>query len=167
MRITRPSGGITRATCRRKTVVILATSSPSFAAPYSRWRDVSRSKILPDWRSNQIYLAHFTISDIDSDQFYAAERFSRGGAGLAGAQAEPYRVWLEDWSASEVTPGKVRIQADTGDVSLDILLTETCPLCCMAMAGSARKGRSREMLPITIPSCSRKQQGSWRSGGEF
>lgn len=93
-----------------------------------------------NWRSNQIYLAHFTISDIEGDQFFAAERFSRGGAGLAGAQAEPYRVWLEDWSASEVTPGKVRIQADTGDVSLDILLTETLPPVLHGDGGLSQKG---------------------------
>ena len=37
------------------------------------------------WRSNQIYLAHFTVSDIADGGFYPAERFSRGSAGLAGA----------------------------------------------------------------------------------
>ena len=44
------------------------------------------------WRTEQVYLAHFTISDIAADAFYPAERFSRGAAGLAGATAEPYRV---------------------------------------------------------------------------
>ncbi len=28
---------------------------------------------------------------------FAVERFSRQADGLAGAEGEPYRVWLEDW----------------------------------------------------------------------
>src|SRR6056297_1130840 len=51
------------------------------------------------WASNQIYLAHFALSDPHNDNFYYSERFSREGLGLAGATAEPFLVWLEDWSA--------------------------------------------------------------------
>jgi predicted secreted hydrolase len=56
-----------------------------------------------EWRGSQFYMAHFTLSDIDGGRFYHEERFSRGGAGLAGAlpdNTDPdgrYRVWLEDW----------------------------------------------------------------------
>jgi predicted secreted hydrolase len=92
------------------------------------------------WRSNQLYLAHFTISDIEDDNFYFDERFSRGGAGLAGAQAEPYRVWLEDWSAVEDASGHVRIQADAGDVALDITLRETMPPVLHGDGGLSQKG---------------------------
>ena len=93
-----------------------------------------------EWRSNQIYLAHFTISDIDSNEFYATESFSRGGANLAGAQSEPYRVWLEEWSASESAPGETRIQAKTEDVSLDITLVETMPPALHGDGGLSQKG---------------------------
>ncbi len=92
------------------------------------------------WRGNQIYLAHFTISDIDGDDFYVEERFSRGGAELAGAQAQPYRVWLEDWSAAEVAPSMVRIQADTEEVSLDLTLAETMPPVLHGDGGLSQKG---------------------------
>jgi len=83
--------------------------------------------ICPDestWRTNQLYLAHFTISDISSRDFYPFERFSRGAAGLAGAQASPYHVWLEDWQALEEAGG-IRLKARSGNVSLNLLLTET------------------------------------------
>jgi predicted secreted hydrolase len=102
--------------------------------------DVPEVDELSEWRSNQIYLAHFTISDIQGDKFYTAERFSRDGAGLAGAQSEPYRVWLEDWSATEVSPGKVRIQARTDEVSLDITLTETLAPVLHGEGGLSQKG---------------------------
>lgn len=93
-----------------------------------------------DWRTNQIYLAHFTISDIEDDAFYPAERFSRGAAELAGAQAEPYRVWLENWSAEAVGPDQVRLFAKTDQVTLDLTLTETLPPILHGDGGLSPKG---------------------------
>jgi predicted secreted hydrolase len=49
------------------------------------------------WRTRQIYAAHFAITDVARRQFHFAEKFSRAALGLAGAQAEPFRVWLDDW----------------------------------------------------------------------
>jgi predicted secreted hydrolase len=80
-----------------------------------------------DWRTNQVYFAHFTISDIGNKAFYPAERFSRGAAGLAGAQAAPYRVWLQDWSFTEIVPGQVRLVGKTDQVALDLVVKETLP----------------------------------------
>jgi predicted secreted hydrolase len=93
-----------------------------------------------DWRSNQVYLAHFTISDPAGDGFYPAERFSRGAAGLAGATAEPYRVWLEDWSIEEIAPGQVRLRATTDQTALDLVLTETLPPVLHGDGGLSPKG---------------------------
>src|SRR5262245_47586424 len=62
------------------------------------------------WYGRSIYFAHFTISDIANDEFHAFERFSRPGPGLAGAQAEPFRAWLEDWSITEQAPGVYKLQ---------------------------------------------------------
>jgi predicted secreted hydrolase len=80
------------------------------------------------WRGNQIYSAHFTISDIGDRHFYPFERFSRGNPGLAGAQATPYQVWLEDWSVIEVTPNQFRLQAQADEVALDLLIEPTTPI---------------------------------------
>ncbi|MGB5472426.1 MAG: lipocalin-like domain-containing protein [Gammaproteobacteria bacterium] len=56
------------------------------------------------WRTNQIYMGHMAISDIDEARHYSAERFARAAAGLAGARVAPYEVWLGPWS----------MHADTG-----------------------------------------------------
>ncbi|MBU3914202.1 carotenoid 1,2-hydratase, partial [bacterium] len=50
------------------------------------------------WRTNQIYMAHFAVTDIHSNRFYSYSRTVRGASELAGAQSNPYRVWLEDWT---------------------------------------------------------------------
>ncbi|HRN67518.1 MAG TPA: lipocalin-like domain-containing protein [Promineifilum sp.] len=93
-----------------------------------------------DWRTNQVYLAHFTLSDIAADTFHPAERFSRGAAGLAGASADPYRVWLEDWSIEEIAPGRVRLHARTDGVALDLTLDETLPPVLHGDGGLSQKG---------------------------
>lgn len=92
------------------------------------------------WRTEQVYLAHFTISDIAEETFYPAERFSRGAAGLAGGQAAPYRVWLEDWSAEEIAPGVVRLRAQTDEVALDLTLRQTLPPVLHGDEGLSQKG---------------------------
>jgi predicted secreted hydrolase len=60
-----------------------------------------------NWRSNQVYIAHFAITDADRDRFFVAQKFSRDALGLAGAQADPFQVWVDDW----------RLSASTGDVT--------------------------------------------------
>lgn len=50
------------------------------------------------WKSNQVFIAHFAVTDVKNNEFHVAQRFSRGALGLAGAQATPFAVWLEDWS---------------------------------------------------------------------
>ncbi len=93
-----------------------------------------------DWRTNQIYFSHFTISDINNQQFYPHERFSRGAEALAGAQATPYRVWLEDWSAEQVGPDQVHLVATAADVALDLTLTQTLPPVPQGDRGFSPKG---------------------------
>jgi len=80
-----------------------------------------------EWAGNQIYFAHFALTDAANDAFYAYERFSRGGANLAGAQSEPYRVWLEDWEAKEISPGVVQLKAQAEDVALNLVVEATKP----------------------------------------
>ncbi|MCA9913528.1 MAG: carotenoid 1,2-hydratase [Anaerolineae bacterium] len=83
-----------------------------------------------EWRTNQVYLAHFTVSDISSGQFYHDERFSRSSADLAGATVDPrYRVWVEDWEilAQNDDASQVTIRAAADDFSVDLTLEQTKP----------------------------------------
>ena len=119
-----------------------------------------------DWRDSQVYLAHFTISDIANEKFYAAERFSRGAAGLAGAQSEPYQVWLENWSAKEVTPGQVRLQAKTNDAAIDLLLHETLPPVLHGEGGLSQKGLGAGNASYYYSIVQQETSGELQIGGE-
>jgi predicted secreted hydrolase len=49
------------------------------------------------WRTRQVYAAHFAITDVARGEFRFAQKLSRDALGLAGAQAQPFHVWLDDW----------------------------------------------------------------------
>lgn len=57
----------------------------------------SETQIAPQWRLDQIYLAHFALSDLDGHEFYHDERINRAGPGIAGASAQGHRVWNGNW----------------------------------------------------------------------
>jgi predicted secreted hydrolase len=94
------------------------------------------------WRSNQVYIAHFAVTDAGRERFYTAERYSRGALGLAGASADPFRVWIDDWEIATEDPGhpeQWRLRASDAEFALDVALT-------------AANRPSRGMRPTTIPS---------------
>ena len=92
------------------------------------------------WYDHSLYFAHFAVSDIAHEKFYTFERYSRPGPGLAGAQAAPYRVWIEDWNISERASGVYRLQASQAEVSLDLTLTDEMGVVLHGENGYSRKG---------------------------
>lgn len=65
------------------------------------------------WGTDQAYLAHFAITNVQSGEHLAFERLSRGAAGLAGAELKPFQVWLEDWIVEETSPSTYRLHASS------------------------------------------------------
>lgn len=93
-----------------------------------------------DWATNQIYMAHFTLTDVDGESFLAYERFSRGAAGLAGAQADPYRVWLEDWQVKLTGPNTYQLTAANENIAIDLTLTDEKGPILQGDQGYSQKG---------------------------
>jgi predicted secreted hydrolase len=93
-----------------------------------------------NWATDQVYMAHFALTDVAGRRHQAFERFARGAAGLAGAQAAPYRVWLEDWSVEEVEPNVVHLRAAQEDLALDMLLRDSKGPVLQGDGGYSQKG---------------------------
>lgn len=96
------------------------------------------------WRTRQIYMAHFAVTDLDRETFHASERFARGALGLAGAQPAPFRVWLDDWSLESLDPGatsafNVRLRAADKGYVFDLTLNAQSPVILNGDAGLSRK----------------------------
>lgn len=92
------------------------------------------------WRTNQVYLAHFTVSDISNERFFKFEKLSRGGADLAGASAVPYHVWLEDWYVRENDDGSISMLAQGDGVILNLNLVQEQPPVIHGDGGLSPKG---------------------------
>ncbi len=102
--------------------------------------EVDRAERESNWATEQIYMGHFAISDVNAGEHYAFERFMRGAAGLAGAQAEPYRVWLENWQIEEIAEGQYRLMAEQDSVVLDLLLEDLKGPILHGDGGYSQKG---------------------------
>jgi predicted secreted hydrolase len=93
-----------------------------------------------DWYDRSLYFAHFAVSDVAGERFYAFERYARPGPGLAGAQSQPYRVWIEDWSVSEEADRVYRLQAAREEIMLDLRLSDEMGIVLHGEEGYSRKG---------------------------
>ncbi len=92
------------------------------------------------WSTRQVWMAHAALTDVAGRKHLAEERFARQALGLAGARAEPFRVWLEDWEiVSEPAGGGWKLRLRSDDFALDLdLLAQRDPLL-QGDAGLSRK----------------------------
>ncbi|MGD8243623.1 MAG: lipocalin-like domain-containing protein [Anaerolineae bacterium] len=101
-----------------------------------------REKRESGWATDQIYMGHFALTDVAEREHQAFERFSRGAAGLAGADSPPFRVWLEDWYVeqegdnAEVTA----MQAAQGAIAIDLRLIDRKGPILQGDRGYSQKG---------------------------
>jgi len=94
-----------------------------------------------NWATNQIYMAHFALTDVDAERFYHFERFSRDSLGLAGAKANPFKVWLENWSAEgrQSEPLPMRLSAREDSVAIELNLESAKPIVLQGENGLSQK----------------------------
>jgi predicted secreted hydrolase len=97
------------------------------------------------WATNQIYMAHFAVTDVGGKKFHFFERFVRGAVGLAGAEANPFRVWAENWSvqADSEHANRWRLRAvsdgDGDQLELALDLIPVKPIVLQGDRGLSRK----------------------------
>lgn len=94
------------------------------------------------WLTNQLYMAHFAVTDVPAGRFMARQRFARGALGLAGAQASPFRVWAGDWSVRGAAGGGFpwRLHAADKAASLELSLKPDQGVILNGDRGLSRKG---------------------------
>jgi predicted secreted hydrolase len=92
------------------------------------------------WATRQAYMGHFAVTDVEGGTIYGFERFSRGATGLAGAQAQPFRVWLEDWQLAGDDGFPWTLHAAEDDVGLTLRVVPRKPLVLQGDQGLSQKG---------------------------
>jgi len=122
--------------------------------------DVTRSR----WRTRQIYMAHFALTDVARGEFHFRERFARGALGLAGAQAEPFRVWLEDWEIGEEPPAPLLSDPQPAVETWSDGQSGTAAGRWFLTAADGDRSLTLELRPLTGPVLNGEQGLSRKSG---
>jgi len=92
------------------------------------------------WAVRDLFMTHFAVSAISDGKFHFAERLNRAGPGWAGASAESFHVWNEDWTGILDAQGNHRLKARDGPIGISLLLEEGKPPVLHGVDGYSRKG---------------------------
>lgn len=97
------------------------------------------------WRSNQIYLAHAAISDLDEKQHLQAQDMGRGVLGIAGEfrDNDMVHIFLKKWS-TRIGPKAHHLKVVSDQFSFDLNLTPLKPAVFHGKNGYSRKGSTPE-----------------------
>ena len=83
------------------------------------------------WSLHTLYFAHFAVTDEKENNYRFQEKVSRGALNMAGADANVYRVWVENWGVS-LQGNKHKLEAGNGDMGIDLALV---PIKSMVIHG--------------------------------
>lgn len=95
------------------------------------------------WASQQIWMGHAAVTSADTHRF--AEAFARGGVGIAGVTAAPFRAFIDAWemrgsdAMSDTALSPLDLTASGKDFSYALRLTTDRPLVLQGDAGYSRK----------------------------
>jgi predicted secreted hydrolase len=94
------------------------------------------------WSAPQLYMGHVGLTDVEARRFRHSERLGRPVSGIAGAQVDPFRVWVDDWSLTSDSPelDTMRLQADVDGDIIDLTLIPQKPMVLQGDRGFDRKG---------------------------
>ena len=108
-------------------------------------KDFKAQSKFSKWQSNQVYMGHFALTDIDNNKFYSTERFSRDSLNLAGTNLKPkYKTWLNNWTIkSDLTAQKdifpVLLDFDAKDYAIKLKLMPSKPITLQGDGGLSQK----------------------------
>jgi predicted secreted hydrolase len=96
------------------------------------------------WRSRDIVLAHFALTDITAGRFHHATRRARAALDLAGADERLPRVWIHDWLLALDGQDAQRwlLRANARDHAIDLALTAVKPVVLQGDRGFSRKSEA-------------------------
>jgi predicted secreted hydrolase len=94
------------------------------------------------WAAQNLYLAHFAVSDISRKTFRYFERVNRAALGRAGASQKEFRVWVGDWRVSGDGTTQ-QLTAREGEFAVDLTLDSEKPPVIHGENGVSQKGEGQ------------------------
>jgi len=105
-----------------------------------------------EWVPNEIYLAHFALTDDEAQKFDFFDRLNRDSFEMAGAKSNTLHVWNGDWRV--ILSGKmIEIFAETSSIQLQLLLNGSSPIILQGKNGYSQKNHegSQSSYYYSIP----------------
>jgi predicted secreted hydrolase len=120
------------------------------------------------WAASQMMMAHFALSDIDDHKFYQHEKTSRLALGLAGSEAQPFTVWVDNWNATGTADSAwpMTLHAVHDDNTIDLTLVPTKPLVLQGDKGLSRKSSDAGNATYYYSYSNLQTYGVIRTGGD-
>lgn len=94
------------------TAVLEGEDGTPYGAQWTLFRSALEPEAGEGWSAPQLWMGHAAVTT-PSDHFYA-ERLARGGVGVAGANAQPFEAFIDEWSMASATD---RLSADEDALS--------------------------------------------------
>jgi len=91
------------------------------------------------WKSDNIFLAHFAVTDDKAQRFYFTERTSRESLGMAGAEQGRLHTWLGAWKV-EMKDDLLFLSATDSTQSISLELKPMKPVTLQGDRGYSKKG---------------------------
>jgi predicted secreted hydrolase len=120
--------------------------------------NVDQSQRKNIWHIDDVWFAHFAMTDIDGQRFVHTERMNRAGAGLAGV--DPGRIWNGNWNvhwrmdaAKPAGFSSKELHAVAEDFAVDLVLSSVKPAVVHGLNGVSQKsagaGRASHYVSLT------------------
>jgi|WetSurMetagenome_2_1015567.scaffolds.fasta_scaffold15022_3 predicted secreted hydrolase len=105
-----------------------------------------------DLAVNQIYMAHFTITQAGINRFYPFQRFNRGDNQLAGALTDPFlKVWLADWQVQQISENEFQLKAQSDGIEIDLSLSDGHGIILQGDMGLSHKSSTTASYYYSMP----------------
>lgn len=113
---------------------------------------VSRQSNSSAWYVNDLYMAHFALSDLTGHHYDHVERINRAGPGIAGIDAAQQLVWNGNWRA-HIGKNSQQLHAFANGFSIDLTLAPAKAIVVQGRNGVSQKaagsGHASHYLSLT------------------
>lgn len=93
------------------------------------------------WSTNQVYMAHFALTDVSNRSYHFFEKVERGVDDLAGANGLPYfSVWLHNWTVKQTGEDEFTLSASQDGVAINLHLIDLKGPILQGDKGYSQKG---------------------------
>lgn len=94
-----------------------------------------------NWKSPQVYLAHFAMSNLRDNTFFFNEKLTRPGGNVVTIEQQPLAISIDSWTleATEESFFPLRLYANYKDTQLELELTSAKPMVLQGDRGLSQK----------------------------